>query len=257
MTDALLSQLTAARTGGARVAAPEGLPDTMEAAYAVASRLGDAIGRGAPVGWKVGATSAGAQAALGVPGPIRGRVFADGVAKAPATLAADEGLEAEPEIIVRLADTLEEGVVPRDADEATGFVGQVFVGLEVNRPSYTDPFAVGARGIVADNAAHHGLVVGPRLGWGTPGNLADVTVALSLNGEPVSEGRGGDVLGNPLESIVWLANALADHPDGPLRPGDWIATGAMARSAKLSAGDTLTAAFAPGGDVVLRIEDHA
>lgn len=225
----------ARRTGGE-------LPDaptlTLEEGYAVqrlvAARLGEAAG------WKVGATSAGAQAFLGVGEPIRGRVLGGGLIRsgdAP-PIPGDRPAEAEPEILFRLGRDPE-----GDPAEA---VASVHLGLEINRPSRADALALGAGFIVADNAAHAALVIGPEIPMAALDRPGQVRVRLIRNGETAGEGDAAAVLGHPLEALRWLARAT------PLRAGDWIATGAMARSCPFARGDRVRADFGPLGAVDVR-----
>src|SRR5262245_45589422 len=86
-------------------------PETLEDAYAVqeaARPLIAARGRGAPVGWKIGSTSPPMQAALGIPFPCAGTLYAGTVHLGHAAIDRADysrpGLECE--IAVRLAAAL-------------------------------------------------------------------------------------------------------------------------------------------------------
>lgn len=204
---------------------------TLDEGYAVQRALAERTG---PVlGWKVGATSARARSVLGVTEPIYGRVFAPPAAGT--IVAGPRPLELEPEIIVELGAEL----APARA----------WVGLEIVRPSRDDALALGAPFIVADNAAHVALVLGTELPLA---NVDAARVRLLLNGTPASEGAATAVEGGPLASLAWLARTLA-HTAHPLRPGDLVATGAMARAVKAGPGDTVVADFGEHGRAEVRI----
>ena len=47
---------------------------------------------------------------------------------------------------------------------------------------------------------------------------------ISVNGEVKIEGSGSEVMGHPLNSLLWIANERA-RKGFPLRPGDIITTG--------------------------------
>lgn len=188
---------------------------------ALASRLEPALGP--QCGWKLGATSAGAMAALGVERPIVGRLFARRVwhgAPGGALLTA-AGLEAEPEIIVQLGPDL----APCAA----------FAGIEYNRPSLADPFGLGAGSIVADNAASFGILCGPRIALPRLRHPAGIVVALCSGTVELCRGSGAAVLDGPLHALAALRDLLADDARG-LRPGDLVATGALCRSIRLAPG---------------------
>jgi len=210
--DALAAVLAAARIGGGLAAACPALD--LAQGYAVAGKLADRLGRG--IGWKIGATSPGAQSFLKVAEPIRGRLYGCWHDGAVVITPGDRPVEVEPEIIVRLGDGLE----PVAA----------WVGVEFNRPSFADPFALGVGAIVADNAASLGVLIGPSLPLAALEAPERLTARLRVDGAVVGEGRADAVLGDPRRALDWLERALAGTPDA-LRPGDLVATGAMCRSA--------------------------
>jgi 2-keto-4-pentenoate hydratase len=213
---------------------------TLEEGYALAEEVAARLGE--VVGWKVGATSAGAQAFLQVAEPIYGRVFAGGVMASGAVAAPGErAAEAEPEIVFELTRD------PDPADPAAA-IGRALVGLEVVRPSRDDAFALGAGFIVADNAAHVGLVLGPELPPGALNEPAGLRVALERNGEAAGKGDAAAVLGDPVQALAWLVRKRAGT-ERPVRAGDLVATGAMCRAAPLAIGDRVVADFGRWGRV--------
>lgn len=209
--------------------------------YAVAEQFTGSLGE--QVGWKVGATSLPAQQVLGVTEPIYGRVFAGGVWRCSEeiVLAGDGDAEAEPEVLLCLGRDPGSALVIDD-------VAEVRLGLEINRPSRPDAIVLGAPFIVADNAAHVGLVIGPALHRAVLRHSEKIEVRLLRNGTLVSQGSAAAVLGNPLRAAEWLVRTRAGT-DRPVRAGDWIATGAMCRSCGLARGDEVEADFGAHGKV--------
>ncbi len=228
MTEPLLEQLARARQTGQPLAEPHRL--SLSQGYRIAARLAPMLGE--TVGWKVGATSPGAQSVLGVRQPIRGRVFRSGLLLSPADFApqGDRACEAEPEIV------LESGPEP-------GVAARAFLGIEVNRPSRDDALALGPGFIVADNAAHVALVVGPEIPLELLSDPAAIRVILQHNGEPAGQGSADAVLGDPRQSLTWLAGRV------DLRPGELVASGAITRAVPFGRGDTVVACFGPLGRV--------
>ena len=104
---------------------------------------------------------------------------------------------------------------------------------------------------IADNASSCGYVVGEgRV------RLADIDVAaieatLYKNGEFLASGRSDAVLGNPLNSVGWLASTVAKF-GVRLRKGDVILPGTAIRAMDAAAGDTFRAEFAGLGDVTMQ-----
>ena len=59
---------------------------------------------------------------------------------------------------------------------------------------------------------------------------------MSINGEQRGEGLGSDVMGHPLEALVWLANDLAGRGEH-LRAGEIVITGSIVPPIPLDVGD--------------------
>jgi 2-keto-4-pentenoate hydratase len=207
----------------------------------LAEQLAGKLGR--VVGWKVGATSPGAQAFLGVSEPIYGRIFEGGLWATGQQLQfpGARPAEAEPEILVRIG---------RDpgAELEQGDIDASHIGMEVNRPSRDDALSLGTTFIVADNAANLGLVIGPTIDLHRLKRPEEIKVQLFRSGIQVSCGDASAVLGDPLESVRWLIRQRAGTRR-PVRAGDWIATGAMSRAAPLGIGDEVMADFGAFGTV--------
>ena len=80
--------------------------------------------------------------------------------------------------------------------------------------------------LTADDFFHKACVLGdPVLDWQAI-DLAEVVGRTSINGKWEETGEGRDVLGHPLEAVVWLANKLAERKTG-LKAGQIIMTGSM------------------------------
>jgi 2-keto-4-pentenoate hydratase len=83
--------------------------------------------------------------------------------------------------------------------------------------------------------------------WGDL-NLAGVHVSARLNGQVVGEGDGGDVLGHPLDAVLWLARALLMR-GRELDAGDTVTTGTCTGILQVLPGQTLEADFGALGQV--------
>lgn len=212
----LAETLAAARLAGTLVPPPA--PLTLAEGYAVATGLHPLLGT--PAGWKVGATSAGAQAFLGIAAPIRGRLYVERIWSAgDIGLPGERDCEVEPEIVLRVGPDLQ--------PDAAWF------GIEVVRPSFADPFAHGVGAIVADNAASVGLLIGPGLPLAALDDPAALIATIRIDEIDAARGSADAVLGDPRRAYAWLRGQVE------LRPGDLVATGAMGRSAVAARGATL------------------
>ena len=76
-------------------------------------------------------------------------------------------------------------------------------------------------------------------------------VVYEENGERVATAAAAEVLGNPLNSLAWLANALGGQ-GGKLRAGDIVMTGSISKVFRPKAGDSARASFTRLGSVSCR-----
>jgi 2-oxo-3-hexenedioate decarboxylase/2-keto-4-pentenoate hydratase len=105
---------------------------------------------------------------------------------------------------------------------------------------------------LADNAWNAGIVLGqPVTDWRKV-DLARARGVLTVNGEVVGEGRGSDVMGHPLEALVWLANMLAKRGKG-LTKGMIVMTGSMIATQFLEPGDWASLSVDGLGEVRLTV----
>ncbi|MGY4916237.1 2-keto-4-pentenoate hydratase [Streptomyces sp. 900116325] len=111
---------------------------------------------------------------------------------------------------------------------------------------------------IADNASSGALILGS-----TPIDPADVDLrsancALLRNGTVTETGTGAAVLGTPLNSLAWLANAIGALGVS-LEPGQVVLSGSFTRAITIAPGDSITAEFPGIGKVtaVLAEQDPA
>lgn len=229
----------------------------IEAAYAVQhinTEAALAAGRQV-VGRKIGLTSTAVQVQLGVDQPDFGVLLDD--------MGYGDGQEVplsrliQPKVEAEIAFVME-----RDLDIARPTLGHVLNAIGYALPaieivdSRVRDWAISIHDTIADNASSGLYVLG-----GSPRKLDALDLSLcgmSLEkaGEPVSVGCGAACLGNPLNAVVWLANAVA-RIGRPLRAGDIVLSGALGPMVPVQPGDVfearisglgkVTAAFSRGG----------
>jgi 2-oxopent-4-enoate/cis-2-oxohex-4-enoate hydratase len=76
-------------------------------------------------------------------------------------------------------------------------------------------------------------------------------VVYEENGQRVATATAAEVMGNPLNSLAWLANALGKL-GGRLRAGDVVLTGSIFKVFRPKAGAAVRAAFTRLGSVGCR-----
>ena len=103
---------------------------------------------------------------------------------------------------------------------------------------------------IADNASSCGYVIGRQRVRLADIDVAAIDATLYKNREFLASGRSDAVLGNPLNSVGWLASTVAKF-GVRLRKGDIILPGTAIRAMDATPGDTFRAEFAGLGDVTM------
>ncbi|HZK90260.1 MAG TPA: fumarylacetoacetate hydrolase family protein [Stellaceae bacterium] len=202
------------------------IPTDLDEAYRVreAFEAIEAPRRGEIVGYKIGLTTPVMQLLCGVDEPCYGAMFASEVRHSPAEVRMGDYCRVgiETEIAVRLGADLPRGGRARVAAAVESCMAAIEV-LEDLRHDYK---RLSARAMVAGNVWNAGCVLGAPIADWRQLDLATVTSRLTVNGREIGGGSGGDVMGNPLNALSWLADKLA--ADGrPLRRGMVVMTGSM------------------------------
>lgn len=147
----------------------------------------------------------------------------------------------ENELCMRLGRDLPPGA---DLAAARDAVAQVHPALEIieTRGPFTQQLPLA----MADNAQQKTCVLGAPVAL--PASPEAVACTVQVNGETVATGTGEAVLGNPLQSLVWLATKLAQY-GRTLRAGDIVMTGSFTRQFPISPGDRIRVEFTGVGVV--------
>src|SRR6266849_4412606 len=197
----------------------ESAPDlSVETAYTIQRALESKLVEGGDrvVGWKAGFTNAALQESYGVKEPVLGfllgsGVFASGAAVHISRFAA-VGLEVEMAFVMK-ADLAGPGVTPASALLAVEGAAPSFELIDFRlsgKPRGTD--------FVADGVLANAMVLGGPLTEVSGLDLSLEGVVYEENGQRVATATAAEVMGNPLNSLTWLANALGNL-GGRLRAG--------------------------------------
>ncbi len=108
-----------------------------------------------------------------------------------------------------------------------------------------------ATDVIIHNALHGGIVAGSRLFSLDSLDLQYEGVTVEYNGQLHGSGTGAEVMGNPINPIVWLANKLAEFGDY-LRAGETIISGSMVTPVEIKPGDYVKATYTRMGSVGAR-----
>jgi 2-oxo-3-hexenedioate decarboxylase/2-keto-4-pentenoate hydratase len=220
-------------------------------AQAIARPLLEAAGFGRQAGWKIGCTTRVMQAYLGIGNPCAGAMFAANVwhGRHAFTVPGSGRLGVECEIAVRMTRDLPrrgEAYEPADMPAA---VAASMAAIEVVQDRYVDYPSLDTPTLIADDFFHYACVLGAQAESLPPQSLREVTGTMAINGRPVGHGVGTDILGDPLNVLSWLANSCAAWGT-PLLAGDVVLLGSLVQTQWVQAGDVVTIANDPLGEVV-------
>ena len=203
------------------------IPATLDEAYRVreAYEAIEAPRRGQVVGYKIGLTTPIMQQLCGVDEPCYGAMFSSEIRQSPAEIRVADYCRVgiETEIAMRLGTDLPDGGGRARVEAA---VESCMAAIEVLEDLCHDYKRLSARSMVAGNVWNAGCVLGAPIAEWRCLDLATLSARLTINGREIGAGQGGDVMGNPLNALSWLADRLA--ADGrPLRRGMVVMTGSM------------------------------
>ncbi|MDA0230964.1 MAG: fumarylacetoacetate hydrolase family protein [Proteobacteria bacterium] len=218
-------------------------PQNLDDGYRIQAAL--AAVHDVPVaGYKIGATNKVAQRLFDVDAPFFGRIFAPSVLVSPAEIAAGSVrlhiIEAEFDFTLKKDLPARDGAYSRD--EVMAAVDNLHPAIEIPDSRYENWREAGMPQLVADNAIAALLILGPPAADWRELDLSRHAVTVKVNGEAVDVGSGANVLGDPRNVLLWLANELSARGLG-LKAGQVVTTGSAANVITVKPGDTVVADF--------------
>jgi len=224
-------------------------PTTIAEAYKVQDAFLDLLGqsRGALGGYKIAYTSDAMRRLRGIKSPCAGGMFAATILEAPVTLHSADyvQLAIECEVAVRIGADMPASKAPYVRDSLADSIEFLTVAFELvdlrGVAAGTGQDAAAISG-VCTNIFNAGAVLGTAVREWRGLDLAASRGVMVINGAQVGSGLGAEVMGHPLEPLVWLANMLAERGQA-LQAGMTVITGSIIPPKPLSPGDTASIAI--------------
>jgi 2-keto-4-pentenoate hydratase len=198
------------------------------------------------------------QAYLGVATPAAGFMTAANLKPDGFATPFDDWLApgTECEIALRLGADIPFTGSPPSREAAAAAVATVLPAIEIVENRYTDMKAVGTPTLIADQFFHAAAVLGPETRMEpaalAAGALRGIAGGMRIDGALFGEGRGADLLGDPLTVLCWLAASGAAAAFGGLKAGQVILCGSVTPPAWLSGPGLVEVGFSGLGSVSVR-----
>ena len=228
-------------------------PNDLRDAYAVQNALAAELGWETG-GWFCACTNTVIQDILGLREPYYARLFSQYILSSPAQLALAEfpPIVLECEFGFKLGTDLPPRPEPYTREEVGAAVASVHPTIEVVAGHLKDWPNQDVWSVIADNGTDGALIVGEGTRDWRALDLINAAVTLEVNGEEVRRGTGANVLGDPFDAFVWLANARSRDASG-LKAGHIHNTGTATDIIWIEPGDEAVARFEGLGGVRLTL----
>lgn len=190
-------------------------------------------------GWKVGLTAPAMRRQQGVDEPCFGFLLESGHRASGARIPFDD--INQPGIENELCLTIGRPLAGRVSyAEARAAVAQVEPAIEV--VEQRGHFAQDLSLTMVLNAQQYAFVTGRGRRLDDSLDLASVALDLAFNGAECERAHGREVMGDPINSVVWLAGMLARY-GRRLEPGHKVMSGSFTRQYPVARGDVVHAHF--------------
>ena len=175
-------------------------------------------------GYKVGATSEVAQKLFSCDGPFYGPMFEQDRYEPGAHLELQKGIVGGEAEFAFVCGTDFPTHTDLAIDDLPDLISSCHTAVEIVGRRTTGNGLPGLHSAIADFGVHVAFIPGPAIAnWRTI-DLSKIEVTATTNGIETNSGTGAAVLGHPLQSLLWMHNALRSIGSG-LKAGDWVSTG--------------------------------
>lgn len=202
-------------------------------------------------GRKIGLTSEAMQNLFNVKEPDYGTIFDNQIFPNRSSLKRDQMIQARVEAEVGFIlkkDLPGPNVTPWQVLNATE---GVIPCLEII-DSRIDNYKIRIQDTIADNASCWGVVLGSKLSYPLGIDYSVLGLTVYKNGEVIDTATGAAVLGDPLNSMAWLANKMLEY-GVMLKAGDVVISGSLIAAFEIEKGDYVEAKFDRIGEVSVQI----
>lgn len=204
------------------------------------------------IGKKIGLTSEGIRKQIGVYEPDFSLLTDKNILKSYQELELDKlnNPKLEPELTFILKEDLK-GPIVSNVDVIKAILG-VTASFEVVDTRYKD-YNFKIFDTIADSASYGKIITSNKIVPIDNLDLDNIGLNVFKNGKLLKTATSAEVMGNPINSIVWLANKMIELGEY-LKKGDLILSGSFTPVFDLNSGDFYEADFAGVGKIKLNIK---
>ena len=232
-------------------------PSTKKDAYRIQKSIVDASGSD-QMGWKIAATSQAGQRHIGVNGPLAGTILSSKVVSDGGTVDLSNNIMevAELEFAFQMGTDLPPREQEYSKSDILNAIEFILPAIEIPDSRYDDFANVGQNHLIADSACANILLLGKPIkkDWQKV-DLKNHTVSAAIDNQS-SEliGIGSNVMGDPFNALVWIANELINYGDY-LKKNCIITTGTCINPIVISNSNYLRADFGDYGTISVKFKN--
>ncbi len=203
------------------------------------------------IGMKVGCTSIDGQKQLDIQEPFYGNLFSRFSIVKPSEISSKKFNKPfiEPEIALRIRNDIDLSQAPYSIDDSKFLFDGFVCALEIVDFRFNKTLKeIGVLNLIATNGASEFWIRDANIYDLEKINFEDHKISISFNDEIVGNGNTNSVMGNPLNSALWLINKLAESGEILLK-GHFISTGTCTKAHELKSNTKISADFGVFGKI--------
>ena len=203
------------------------------------------------IGKKVGCTNKWAQKQINVEEPFYGNLFSKYSSISGCKLISNNFSEPymEPEFSFRIKEDINIANAPFTFDQIIDLTETVMGSVEIVDFRFNNELKkIGINNLIATNGASEYWIKGLKEFKLNEINLSDHPVKVFVNDKLKEEGNASNVLGNPLNSLLWVINKLSLKGE-PLLKGNVVSTGTCTVAIPLEKKYNVRVNFADMGNI--------
>ena len=223
-------------------------PKNIEEAYTIQNELKNnylSLKKNICIGKKVGCTNEEAQIQLGINEPFYGNLFSNYSSSNYCKLKSTNFSKPyiEPEISFLIKNDINISYAPFNISHANDLFAGIVCSIEIVDFRFDKPInKIGIKNIIATNGASDFWIKGNKIFKLNEVDISNIFVSIFINDDLIVKGNTSKVLGNPINSAIWVLNKLCKRGEIMLKD-QFISTGSCTEAVKLEKNNKIKAEF--------------